>query len=58
MPLLVNVYKQFEIITRAIPGFHDLRSLRHLVKSKEMVTQMNERFRMLSALREELAKLD
>lgn len=58
MPLLVNVYKQFEIITRAIPGFHDLRSLRHLVKSKEMVIQMNERFRMLSVLREELAKLD
>jgi len=58
MPLLVNVYKQFEIITHAIPGFHDLRSLRHLVKSKEMVTQMNERFRMLKALRDELAALN
>ena len=55
MPLLINVYKQFEIMKRSIPGFHDLRSLFHLVKSKPMVTQMNERLRALQTLREELA---
>ena len=54
MPLLVNVYKQFDTIKTSIPGFHDLRSLHMAIKSKGMTERMNEKFRALNALREEL----
>jgi len=48
MPLLTNVYKQFEAVRSAIPGFHDLRSLHRDIYSNDMRARMNEKFQQIT----------